>query len=206
MSTLNFSCPYCKNLMAVNVSLLGKNVRCPHCRQVVQAPASGPGASGVFTPPPPPPPMPTINQPSPIHVPAFDVTTEAIPQFEMVPPPRECQDSIFGEGMDDDVFGARPMKPIVPPDEDRTFSENLPDQPVMSPAETGLTPTMFSMDPVPIVAPEPPVAAPTITVLTAAAEPPVRGWSAVGKAVRSEERRVGKECSRTCRSRWSPYH
>src|SRR3546814_15104549 len=23
---------------------------------------------------------------------------------------------------------------------------------------------------------------------------------------RSEERRVGKECVRTCRSRWSPYH
>src|SRR3546814_15284827 len=28
-----------------------------------------------------------------------------------------------------------------------------------------------------------------------------------GKAViRSEERRVGKECVSTCRSRWSPYH
>src|SRR3546814_13151243 len=25
-------------------------------------------------------------------------------------------------------------------------------------------------------------------------------------AVRSEERRVGKECGSTCRSRWSPYH
>ena len=25
-------------------------------------------------------------------------------------------------------------------------------------------------------------------------------------ARRSEERRVGKECSLTCRSRWSPYH
>src|SRR3546814_14602459 len=25
-------------------------------------------------------------------------------------------------------------------------------------------------------------------------------------AVRSEERRVGKECVRTCRARWSPYH
>ena len=25
-------------------------------------------------------------------------------------------------------------------------------------------------------------------------------------ADRSEERRVGKECSLTCRSRWSPYH
>src|SRR3546814_6071968 len=26
------------------------------------------------------------------------------------------------------------------------------------------------------------------------------------KTGRSEERRVGKECVRTCRSRWSPYH
>ena len=26
------------------------------------------------------------------------------------------------------------------------------------------------------------------------------------KAIRSEERRVGKECLRLCRSRWSPYH
>src|SRR3546814_5259499 len=29
---------------------------------------------------------------------------------------------------------------------------------------------------------------------------------AVVGAVRSEERRVGKECVSTCRSRWSPYH
>src|SRR3546814_9239583 len=27
-----------------------------------------------------------------------------------------------------------------------------------------------------------------------------------GHEVRSEERRVGKECVSTCRSRWSPYH
>ena len=26
------------------------------------------------------------------------------------------------------------------------------------------------------------------------------------KRLRSEERRVGKECLRLCRSRWSPYH
>src|SRR3546814_9984907 len=26
------------------------------------------------------------------------------------------------------------------------------------------------------------------------------------EALRSEERRVGKECVSTCRSRWSPYH
>src|SRR3546814_12148202 len=28
----------------------------------------------------------------------------------------------------------------------------------------------------------------------------------LGPAERSEERRVGKECVSTCRSRWSPYH
>ena len=27
-----------------------------------------------------------------------------------------------------------------------------------------------------------------------------------GLKIRSEERRVGKECSEPCRSRWSPYH
>src|SRR3546814_1621677 len=29
---------------------------------------------------------------------------------------------------------------------------------------------------------------------------------AAGVQLRSEERRVGKECVSTCRSRWSPYH
>src|SRR3546814_1476535 len=28
----------------------------------------------------------------------------------------------------------------------------------------------------------------------------------IGDRIRSEERRVGKECVSTCRSRWSPYH
>src|SRR3546814_15371008 len=32
------------------------------------------------------------------------------------------------------------------------------------------------------------------------------GASAGQISMRSEERRVGKECVRTCRSRWSPYH
>src|SRR3546814_7941234 len=30
--------------------------------------------------------------------------------------------------------------------------------------------------------------------------------AAPGRDTRSEERRVGKECVSTCRSRWSPYH
>src|SRR3546814_1688570 len=32
-----------------------------------------------------------------------------------------------------------------------------------------------------------------------------RRWPAIRRS-RSEERRVGKECVSTCRSRWSPYH
>src|SRR3546814_13157830 len=34
-------------------------------------------------------------------------------------------------------------------------------------------------------------------------EPPIEP---LRHAARSEERRVGKECVSTCRSRWSPYH
>src|SRR3546814_12654202 len=35
---------------------------------------------------------------------------------------------------------------------------------------------------------------------------PVFQAHAMSVIVRSEERRVGKECVSTCRSRWSPYH
>ena len=34
----------------------------------------------------------------------------------------------------------------------------------------------------------------------------LRYLSECRRVIRSEERRVGKECSKQCRSRWSPYH
>src|SRR3546814_12937799 len=34
----------------------------------------------------------------------------------------------------------------------------------------------------------------------------IDGSTGIGGNVRSEERRVGKECDRKCRSRWSPRH
>ena len=37
-------------------------------------------------------------------------------------------------------------------------------------------------------------------------DPRQRGLPATRNLGRSEERRVGKECVTTCRSRWSPYH
>src|SRR3546814_13932935 len=43
-----------------------------------------------------------------------------------------------------------------------------------------------------------------VTLLAHALASPDVSASAI--VVRSEERRVGKECVSTCRSRWSPYH
>src|SRR3546814_1055778 len=40
---------------------------------------------------------------------------------------------------------------------------------------------------------------------TNAISPPA-GFTVKATLARSEERRVGKECVSTCRSRWSPYH
>src|SRR3546814_16745654 len=33
-----------------------------------------------------------------------------------------------------------------------------------------------------------------------------KSWTDSDVGIRSEERRVGKECVSTCRSRWAPYH
>src|SRR3546814_11626981 len=48
-----------------------------------------------------------------------------------------------------------------------------------------------------------------VRVLTALRHGPAgaTAWNAwFAQRLRSEERRVGKECVSTCRSRWSPYH
>jgi hypothetical protein len=95
MQTVNFHCPHCGNLMAVGTNLLGRNVRCPHCRQVVRAPA----ASGEA----PAPPVPTPPPPRQPGVPSFNV-----------PRPTEAHESIFGERHDEDVFGSEPPKPRMP--------------------------------------------------------------------------------------------
>src|SRR3546814_3050258 len=43
-------------------------------------------------------------------------------------------------------------------------------------------------------------------VETTPRDPPAQLLQTASEAARSEERRVGKECVSTCRSRWSPYH
>src|SRR3546814_3525393 len=47
---------------------------------------------------------------------------------------------------------------------------------------------------------------PLYTAEDVAHDPGLPGFAPFTRGVRSEERRVGKECVSTCRSRWSPYH
>jgi len=97
MQTVNFHCPHCGNLMAVGTNLLGRNVRCPHCKQVVRAPAAAGEPPGVSAPAPQAPPL----------------TPAPPPQFK-VPTPTEHHESIFGERHDEDLFGSEPLKPTLP--------------------------------------------------------------------------------------------
>src|SRR5215211_4501921 len=97
MQTVNFNCPHCGNLMAVGTNLLGRNVRCPHCKQVVRAPAAaGDQPAGQASAPQAPP-----------------LTPHPPPQFR-VPAPGEHHESIFGERHDEDLFGSEPLKPRMP--------------------------------------------------------------------------------------------
>src|SRR3546814_1509240 len=50
------------------------------------------------------------------------------------------------------------------------------------------------------------VIAPVVSLLGLAVQGTGDHWAHLFTYVRSEERRVGKECVSTCRSRWSPYH
>lgn len=95
MQTVNFNCPHCGNLMAVGVNLLGRNVRCPHCKQVLRAPAAPGGVSA---------------QPVPARAPSAPAPTFNVPRRE------EHHESIFGERHDEDVFGSEPPKPVLPPE------------------------------------------------------------------------------------------
>ena len=46
----------------------------------------------------------------------------------------------------------------------------------------------------------------TVLVFTPHPDDELFGAGGTIALLRSEERRVGKECRRLCRSRWSPYH
>ena len=91
-----FPCPFCGRRMGVGVDSLGKKVRCPHCKQVVLAPAPKLPA---------PPPVPVVPPPVPDDPASDEVSVYTFPK-------REAHDSILGNPEEDDggdeVFSSSP--------------------------------------------------------------------------------------------------
>jgi phage FluMu protein Com len=106
MQTVNFNCSFCGKLMAVGLNLVGRNVRCPHCKQVVQAPAK---TSAPTLPP-------------------------SAPSFQLPPVATEGHESIFGETPSDDLFGggAPPQSTMPEKPAPRPFSDTAPIDPFRS--------------------------------------------------------------------------
>jgi hypothetical protein len=106
MQTLNFDCSFCDKRMAVGLNLLGRNVRCPHCKQVVQAPASAAAALAAAAL-------------------AAAATTKAPAIAEQPAPTTEMHENGFNEAPDENPFGKTSMQTLVeappvvaPPPED----------------------------------------------------------------------------------------
>ena len=114
MPTVNFQCGHCRNTMAVDSAYLGKQVRCPHCKQVVVAPAQTPVSAGQR------PPVPIKDE----------------------------QDSIFGEHIDEDLFGGSPKPNVTMPP--------APPPPPKSAPSPGLEPTVFQVPGITAAPPPPP--------------------------------------------------
>jgi hypothetical protein len=88
--TVNFQCGHCGKLMAVGVEFLGQQVRCPHCQQVVLAPAAN--APAAFAPAAPAP------ESAPAPLPAEDpFRTLTVSQNEDIFAKNEPEDALFGQ-------------------------------------------------------------------------------------------------------------
>src|SRR5262245_47783107 len=116
METVKFPCEHCGNLMAVTMNLVGQQVRCPHCQQVVVAPASHPAT--------------TVVVPNPIAAPLAEDLSFSVEKA------LHEHESIFAEGSDD-LFGGAPTARVELPPEPLASLEMQPTSvllPVASPA------------------------------------------------------------------------
>lgn len=87
MQTVNFTCGHCDNLMAVTADLLGQHVRCPHCQQVVLAPAPS-ALPAVATPVP----APLTTEPD-----ALSFSPAGAREEDSIFGPKETPDALFGD-------------------------------------------------------------------------------------------------------------
>jgi len=97
MQAITFQCGNCTKLMAVADNLLGQQVRCPHCQQVVVVPGSAPSASPINEPAPPAVTEPTGFSSFPVDLPPASASS-ANPHHEedIFMPPTHASDDLFG--------------------------------------------------------------------------------------------------------------
>jgi hypothetical protein len=158
MQTVNFQCGNCGKLMAVAVQFLGQQVRCPHCQQVVVAPAANANA-----PAPAPAPVPA---PAPAPDPMLGLFSSPVPEVTFQSLSSEQADDIFSprSETDDALFGqaegprlelpreeSPPFSPIEPraqapapapdlaPAPDIPLESTIPENPAINPDGFGQT-------------------------------------------------------------------
>ncbi len=160
MQTVNFSCGHCGNLMAVTPDLLGQHVRCPHCQQVVLAPAT----SAPTVPAPEPPPAPVQPAPEP------DAVSAAAAHEEDIFTPQEAHEDLFADGKPATL--EIPAEPSWPESPATPALQPVPDSPGADPLAFG-QPANQSADGVAVSSPIPDTAPhdDAATDLTAEAPP-----------------------------------
>jgi hypothetical protein len=120
MATVNFQCGHCHNLMAVGEESLGQQVRCPHCQQVVLAPA----------PSPPPADLPAVAVPRPEE------------GDSIFTPPEASQDDLFGTPIPRVELPTEPVFPRLGLDE-----PTLPTDPAAPPPPAPAEPPTITYTP-----------------------------------------------------------
>ena len=131
MPAVHFQCGHCSKLMAVSHEHLGKQVRCPHCQQVVVAPSPQPPESTAVEAPPPPLPETILHTP----------TSGADP--EDIFSPAEASEDLFGQPppprleMPPDPFATTLVTNDAgrPPQPETTLDSTLPFLSSQSPSE-----------------------------------------------------------------------
>lgn len=112
MENVTFRCGHCNNLMAVSPTDVGQQVRCPHCQQVVIAPAPTP--SPQVTEPQSPAPPATPPSPPPAPLPTFEFRPDT--EHESIFSSSESEDPLFsGPTPRVEMPDESPVSPPAPP-------------------------------------------------------------------------------------------
>jgi hypothetical protein len=118
--TLTFPCPFCGRRMGVGIELLGRHVRCPHCKQVVLAPST----AGTSPAPPAAPPPTPASVPSPLGTGSPPAAPKPVapkpaapkpPPPAPAPPPEPEPANPFAFGTTSPPTAPRPDSPPAPP-------------------------------------------------------------------------------------------